>query len=252
MKKIVMIVGPTASGKTDLALKLAKKFNGEIIAADSRTLYKAMDIGTAKPTVQERRDVTHHLVDALAIGEKFSVADFKQKAEASIAEITARNKLPIVVGGSGLYVDSLLYEYSFGESEGKRSSQNPRHLAVSNRGDHSSTRARTLVIGIDVDKDILEKRIEHRIEAMIKAGLVEEARALSQNHGWELESMKTYTPLQGYIEGEETLEEAKTKLFIKDRQLAKKQRTWFKRNKSIQWVNDPKQAVVLVTTFLNK
>lgn len=113
--KVVVIVGPTASGKTALGIEVAKKFNGEVISADSMQIYKDMDIGTAKPTVDEQKQAVHHLVDFVEPDQRYSVADFKRDAEAKIEEILAKGKLPIIVGGTGLYVNSLIYNIEYTE-----------------------------------------------------------------------------------------------------------------------------------------
>ena len=111
--KLVVILGPTASGKSAMALELAQKFNGEIVCADSRTIYKGMDIGTAKPSIQEQQLVRHHLIDIVEPDRPFSAAQFKQAAQDAIAEIQSRGKLPFLVGGSGMYIDSVIYDYGF-------------------------------------------------------------------------------------------------------------------------------------------
>ena len=113
--KVVVIVGPTASGKTALGIEVAKKYNGEVISADSMQIYKDMDIGTAKPTVDEQKQAVHHLVDFVEPDQRYSVADFKRDAEAQIEEILAKGKLPIIVGGTGLYVNSLIYNIEYTE-----------------------------------------------------------------------------------------------------------------------------------------
>lgn len=112
---LIAIVGPTASGKTALALGIAERFAGEIICADSRTIYKGMNIGTAKPTAEERARVPHHCIDLIEPGETFSAADFKRCALAAIEDIRMRGKVSILVGGTGLYVDAVLFDYQFGE-----------------------------------------------------------------------------------------------------------------------------------------
>ncbi|SDN30502.1 tRNA dimethylallyltransferase [Alkalicoccus daliensis] len=114
---LIVIAGPTAVGKTETGIKLAKKFNGEIISGDSMQVYRKMDIGTAKATKDEQNLVPHHLIDILSPEENFSAADFKEKAEKAINKISSKNKLPIIVGGTGLYIQSLLYNYSFSESK---------------------------------------------------------------------------------------------------------------------------------------
>lgn len=248
---LLVIVGPTASGKTALAIDLAKKFNGEIICADSRTIYKDMDIGTAKPTLPEQDGIPHHLLDIIGPGEAFTVADFKNLAGKVIEDISSRGKLPIMVGGSGLYIDSVIYDYDFANTASGRDTQNPRHLSRVGPSQPRDLRANTLVLGLDVDPEVLGQRIAERIEAMLQAGLVREAERLVSKYGWDIEAMKTYQPLRDYMEGRETEAEAIAKMVIKDRQLAKKQRTWFKRNNSIHWLPDPSKSVDIVTTFLN-
>lgn len=117
MKKVIAIVGPTAVGKTSLSIELAKKFNGEIISGDSMQVYQGLDIGTAKVTPHEMQGVPHHLLDVRTLTENYSAADFQQMGRLAIADITARGKLPIVVGGTGLYIQSLLWDYQLGSRE---------------------------------------------------------------------------------------------------------------------------------------
>ncbi|WDC83943.1 tRNA (adenosine(37)-N6)-dimethylallyltransferase MiaA [Caloramator sp. mosi_1] len=116
-KQIIIIAGPTASGKTNLGIELAKKINGEIVSADSMQIYKYMDIGTAKPSVEEMQGIKHHLIDIIYPDEEFSVALFKQYADNAIEQIYSKGKIPIVVGGTGLYINSLTYSLNFSESE---------------------------------------------------------------------------------------------------------------------------------------
>ena len=118
-RPVVVIVGPTASGKTGVAIKLAKRIDGEIIAADSRTIYRGMNVGTAKPTKAEQGDVVHYGFDLVEPDERFTVYDWKNYAEQKINEIRVKGKTPIVVGGTGLYVDALVYDYQFGRDEKK-------------------------------------------------------------------------------------------------------------------------------------
>ena len=115
--KVIVICGPTASGKTALSIELAKKINGEIISSDSMQIYKDMDIGTAKPTKQEMQEIKHYLLDFVEPDQRYSVAQFKKDAEKAIEEILAKNKVPIIVGGTGLYVDSLIYGIEYQEIE---------------------------------------------------------------------------------------------------------------------------------------
>lgn len=280
---LVVVVGPTASGKTSLAINLAKQFNGEVICADSRTVYKGMDIGTAKPTVPEMDGIQHHLLDVVNPGQPFSVADFKRLAQEAIDNISARGKLPIMVGGSGLYIDSILYDYKFRPANSytrekfkdasveelqaeltargialPENSTNPRYLLRSleagKQSDvHNELRGNILIIGMQVDPEILKSRIASRVENMVNNGLVDEVKMLSREYGWDIAPMQasSYQSLKSYIEGTQTIEQAKAEIVALDGKLAKKQRTWFKRNNSIHWISDPSNSVDLVTTFLN-
>lgn len=110
---LVVIVGPTASGKTAAGLKLAEQVGGEVVCADARTIYKGMDIGTAKPSVDDQRHIRHHMIDVISPDQRYNAAKFKAAAEQSIADIVSRGKIPVVVGGTGLYVDALVYDFAF-------------------------------------------------------------------------------------------------------------------------------------------
>lgn len=240
---ILVIVGETASGKSALALELAKKFNGEIINADSSALRSQADIGTAKPSEADRSAVKHHLIDVIGPDEKFTAAQFKQLAEQSIQDITSRGKLPVMVGGSGLYIDSVIYDYSF---SGKGQS-NDRHEMISG----------VLVIGLKTDREELKKRIAARTDAMLQAGLEAEVKKLVERFGWGCEALRAigYSEWKGYFEGHQSLHETRQKMVKDTLDLAKRQRTWFKRNKSIQWFATPvntDEVVASVTTFLSK
>lgn len=253
-RHLIVIVGETGVGKSALAMNLAEKFNGEIIAADSRTVYKGMDIGTAKPTKDERRTVKHHLLDVVEPHQKFSVAEFKKLANEAIKDITNRGKLPILVGGSGLYIDSILYDYKF-DPQGPRDPLNPRHRLKSPL--NNKLRANTIIVGIKIAKNELEKRVERRTETMLELGLIDEVKRLLERYPAETEAFKApgYKAFIAYAKGQISLDEAKKAFVRADLQLAKRQRTWFKRNKSIHWVKastDPSYVVEQVTTVLNK
>lgn len=250
---LIVIVGPTASGKTSVAVQIAKKFEGEIICADSRTIYKGMDIGTAKPSTRERQEVPHHLIDVVDPDEKFTVAEFKRLADNAITDIRQRGKVPILVGGSGLYINSVIYDYEFKGSDGPRDTQNPRHLHVDVPRQVQKISPNTVIFGIEVDKDELQKRIKDRVEMMVSSGLVNEAKVLGSTYGWGIAPMQAsaYSTFKEYIEGSVNLSDAIDNCALLDGRLAKKQRTWFKRNKSIQWVDNPSKIVDLITTLLN-
>ena len=286
IKSLVVIVGETASGKSALAIALARKFGGEIIAADSRTVYRGMDIGTAKPSPEERSGVPHHLIDVVSPEQTFTAADFKRSAEQLIDQIHDRKHVPIVVGGTGLYVDSLLYDYKFLpapstelrarlsnmsieelhaeiQHKGLRlpsNERNPRHLArVIETNGHQSykhdLREHTLLLGLKVeDRSVLEQRIRTRVEVMIHQGLKQEVKDLIQQYGTDIEAFRApgYQAMVRHLQGELSLEDAREAFVRGDLALAKRQRTWFKRNKSIHWISEQAEAVDLLTTFLNK
>lgn len=253
VKPLIVIVGPTASGKTSVAIEIAKKFDGEVICADSRTVYKGMDIGTAKPTLDERKGIPHHLLDIVTPDSKFTVADFKRMADAAIADIRSRGKVPILVGGSGLYINAVIYDYDFAGSDGPRDTQNPRHLSVAVSHQAQNISPNTVIFGIEVDKDVLKDRIKNRVGSMVDAGIIGEAKSLSETYGWNISPMQAsaYSSFREYINGSVELTEAIENCALLDGRLAKKQRTWFKRNKSIQWVDNPSKIVDLTTTLLN-
>lgn len=282
---LIVIVGQTASGKTALAIRLAKKFNGEVIAADSRTIYKELNIATAKPTLAEQDGTRHHLLDVITPDKAFSAADFKRQTIAAIAKISKAGKLPIMVGGTGLYIDTILYDFTFGalpdqnlrktlqklsveelqamiKTKGlalPENSKNPRHLirVIETGGVMSQPkrlRANTLVVGLVISQEQLKNKLVQRVDAMVNAGLIDEIKIVSEKYGWDAPGLQApgYRAFRQYISGEISLAEAKEKFVQNDMQLAKRQRTWFKRNKSIHWVNKQDEAVDLVTTFLNK
>ena len=282
---VIAIVGETASGKTALALELAARFNGEIIAADSRTVYRGLDIGTAKPTPSERQAIPHHLIDVATPDQQFTAADFKRLALDALQQIGEAGNVAFLVGGTGLYIDAVLYDFSFRPKTDEairrqlqelsvdelqallmerrialpENARNPRHLVRSLEtggliGERHALRQHTLILGLHIDREQLRQKITARVDAMVDAGLVSELAAAAQRYGWEAAALQTpgYKAFRQYLQGDIPLEEAK-ELFVRaDMQLAKRQRTWFKRNKDIHWISKPEEAVDLVTTFLNK
>jgi tRNA dimethylallyltransferase len=221
-KPVITIIGPTASGKTGLSIELAKKHDGEIISVDSRAIYKGMDIGTAKPTKEEQAEVPHWGIDLVEPGERFTAYDFKEYALATISEIRARGKQPFLVGGTGLYVDTLLYDYQFGKNSDDRGSMKPGYV----------------VVGITTNRDVLRDRIMQRADKMFGDDVVKETTYLAEKYGWDNEAMKSniYSIVQEMIDGKLTLDEAKQKFFYEDWHLARRQVTWFKRNPDIRWM----------------
>ena len=225
--KVIVIVGPTGSGKTGVAVNIAKKIGGEIISADSRAIYKGMDIGTAKPSVEEQDGVPHFGIDLVEPGERFTVADFKAYAEQKISEIEERGHVPIIAGGTGLYVDALIYDYKFTEQSKKSCS------------DRDKIEQKYLIFGIKVERDELRDRLKRRIEKMFCEELFEETRVLVEKYGWDNQAMKSdiYEFVWKYLQGELDLSVAKEQAFYEDYRLAKRQMTWFKRNKNIIWAS---------------
>lgn len=254
---LIVIVGETASGKTALAIDIAKQVDGEIICADSRTIYKGMDIGTAKPSEVDRSIVPHHLLDLVEPNERFTVADFKSLANQKIEEVGRKGKVPIMAGGTGLYIDAVIYDYAFSGPEDavRRNPQNPRHLLKDeNRPKQKDIRSNTLIIGLRLDREVLRQRVAVRVDAMIEQGFIKEVKMLGERYGWEAPALQApgYKTFREHITGAVSLEEARSEFIRSHLNLAKRQRTWFKRNKSIHWLSDPRKAVEIATTFLSK
>jgi tRNA dimethylallyltransferase len=252
---LVVIVGPTASGKSGLALDIAERYNGEIICADSRTVYKGMDIGTAKPSLEDQSRVPHHLLDVVLPNQKFNVAEFKKLANQAIIDIYNRGKLPVLVGGTGLYVDAILYDFGFSSKDAEKDPVNPRHLKDPNQQANArELRNNTVVIGLKVPPDILKERIENRVQSMLDAGLEAEVNELAQIYGWQAEAMTGvgYREWQPYFEGKQTQNETEQRISTHTNQYAKRQRTWFKRNPHIQWINSMDIAQQIVMSFLQQ
>lgn len=284
MAPLIVIVGETASGKSALAMEVAKKYNGEIICADSRTIFKGMDIGTAKPTGEDQQAIKHHLLDIINPGEEFTVVDFKRAAEAAIADITSRGKLPVMVGGTGLYVDAVVFNYSFAaksdpklrerleaqsiddlrgmlKKEGitfPESEKNKRHLIriYERRGTSTNNRAairdNTCMIGLVIPRALLRQRIYDRIQQMMDRGILDEVRVIGERYGWQTEAMTAniYRIFAEVIQGRKRVGEAMGEAAQADIHLAKRQRTWFKRNPSIKWFETPETAHLAVEEFL--
>jgi len=249
---LVVILGPTASGKSALAMHLASKFKGELICADSRTLYKGMDIGTAKPSKADQELIPHHMIDVIQPNERYSAAAFKSRTIELIEDITKRGKLPIIVGGTGLYIDSIIFDYQFSSENRERDPVNPRHLKKTEGEKDTKLRDNTLVLGLSVEPEVLKQRIEDRINIMVDNGFIDEVKALAKQHGWDAPGMLApgYKASRGYIEGSETLDEAKAQFILNDVHLAKRQRSWFRRNKYVNWISTPVEAEKKTEQFL--
>ena len=231
---VIVILGPTGSGKTGISIKIAQAIGGEIISADSRAIYKGMDIGTAKPTKQEMQGIPHYGLDLIKPGERFTVADWKSYAEAKINDIKSRSKVPMVVGGTGLYIDALIYDYHFKGPTGAKIGD----LEQKSCSDRAEVKGNYLIIGIKWETEELRARLKLRIDQMFCEELYEETKTLVQKYGWDNNAMKSdiYEYAWKYLNGELSLDEAKLKCFYEDWHLAKRQLTWFKRNPAINWL----------------
>lgn len=283
---LVVVVGETASGKSALALDLALKFDGEIICADAMTVRRGVDIGTAKPTADERKRIPHHLLDVVEPCEDFTAAVFKRMALEAISDISARGKLPILAGGTGLYVDSVLYDYSFLPPGDRKAREELNRLDVETlqqkvqeknldtsgidmrnkrrlirlletdgaRGKSGPIRQNTLIVGMRIEREKLQGRIEKRVDEMLAAGLENEVAKLAKQNGWKCEALKGigYREWHEFYENTQTLEQTRNRIIKSTLDLAKRQRTWFKRNESIQWFQNTSQAMDTTRKFLNK
>lgn len=290
-KPLLVLVGPTASGKTELSVELALQLNGEVVSADSMLIYKGMNIGTAKPTLAERKNIPHHLIDIIEPWEEFSVAQYQPRAEQAIADIHQRNKLPILVGGTGLYVRAIIDNYNFDVPGGDQ--QLRQHLmqlkyqlgnqwlhrqlakvdpVAAEKIHHNNVRRviralevyqltgrrfsdtnqvsyrtnakyNTAMFGINYPKEVLDQRINKRVDAMLAAGLVDEVKHLIK-HGLKRSSTAMqglgYKEIAAYIDTETSLDDAVELLKRDTRRYAKRQFSWFKRDPRIHWIDGHK------------
>lgn len=267
---LIVIVGPTASGKSGLAMKLAKQYNGEIICADSRTVYKNMNIGTAKPSVQDQAEVPHWGIDLVEPGELFTAADFKKYALLKAQQIRDRGNIPFLVGGTGLYVNGIIFDYEFAQPRPELRKQleslsleelkeycfnnnielpenenNPRYVMRAIERQSTSAKGlrspidNVIIVGITTERGELRTRINARANQLFEQGMLEEALQLGQTYGWDNEAMtgNIYKLARRYEAGELTLDELKQMNSSADWQLAKRQITYFKRNPFIHWLS---------------
>ncbi|WP_128895385.1 tRNA (adenosine(37)-N6)-dimethylallyltransferase MiaA [Longirhabdus pacifica] len=284
---LLVIVGPTASGKTKISLDIANTYNGEIISGDSMQVYRGMDIGTAKASRAEREQIPHHLIDIRNPDEGYSVSEFQQMAKASITDIAARDKLPIIVGGTGLYIESVCYNYAFTEvsfhedyrkslmqyaeehgNEMLHSKLQQVDAQAAERLHPNDTRriiraleifeftGKTMsealqaqqkqspytlcLIGLTMDRQLLYKRIEERIDEMMEQGLLNEVeQLLAKGYDTDMVSMQAlgYKEMIGYLSGEYDLDRAVYLLKRDTRRFAKRQLSWFRRMNEIHWID---------------
>lgn len=288
MQPLIILTGPTAVGKTKLSIELAKAIGGEIISADSMQVYRHMDIGSAKITKEEMQGIPHHLIDVLDPDDDFNVVIFQQKCKECIKGIYERGHIPILTGGTGFYIQAVLYDIDFTENEEDTTYRRELEKLVEEQGpevlhemlkkvDPSSAEAihannikRTIraleffhltgekisehnekerlrqaayqscYFVLNDDRDKLYERIDERVDEMLRAGLVEEVRSLKEmgcKSGQVSMQGLGYKEILDYLEGKCTLEEAVYLIKRDTRHFAKRQLTWFRREKSVIWID---------------
>ena len=285
--KVIVICGPTASGKTALSIELAKQINGEIVSCDSMQIYKDMDIGTAKPTTEEMQGIKHYLIGYVSPEERYSVADYKIDAKKAIKEIIEKGKMPIVVGGTGLYLDSLIYEIEYQDIKLDEEYRKKLEKEVEEKGlkelyekakqidekaiekispndkkrilrileiYHATGKTKTeqeiesrkkeveydyKVYALNWDRQKLYDRINKRVDIMIEQGLIEEVKQILDKYDTFPTAMQGlgYKEVVEYLEGKLTKEEMIEKIKMETRRYAKRQLTWFRKNKQTIWLN---------------
>ncbi|MDD2935555.1 MAG: tRNA (adenosine(37)-N6)-dimethylallyltransferase MiaA [Candidatus Pacebacteria bacterium] len=297
-KKIIVVLGPTASGKSDLAVELAKEFNGEIISADSRQVYKGLDIGSGKITKKEMKNIPHYLLDVVSPKSIFTVSEFKKKSDKVIKDILKRGKIPVIAGGTGFYIQSVVDNIVLPEVKpnlklrkelekksveelanilkkmdknraGEIDLKNPRRLIraieiatelgkvpkIKIHGSLASVDWEVLQIGIKTDDQVLKERIAKRFEKRVKAGIIKEAEILHKNGlSWkrmnEIGLAHKYIAL--YLQNKMTKSEMIENSIREEWQYAKRQKTWFKKDKRIEWfvLEDKNKIFEKVKNFL--
>lgn len=285
--KVIVICGPTASGKTALSIEVAKKINGEIISSDSMQIYKDMNIGTAKPTKEEMGEIKHYLIDYVLPTERYSVAEYKKDAKKAIKKVIEKGKTPIIVGGTGLYVDSLIYEIEYPEIKFDEEYRKKLEKEVEEKGleklyekakkidqiaiqkisktdkkrilrvleiYHATGKTKTeqeiisrqkepeydyKVYGLLWDRQKLYDRINLRVDIMIEQGLIEEVKTILKKYSEFPTAMQGlgYKEVVQYLNKEITKEEMIEKIKQETRRYAKRQMTWFRKNKQTIWLN---------------
>lgn len=269
--KLIAVVGPTAVGKTALGIELAQQFNGEIISGDSQQVYRHLDIGTAKATPKEQAAAPHHLIDVRDVDANYSVYDFVVEASQAITKIASRGKVPIIVGGTGLYLQSLLEGYHLGgevDQEkvlayrktleqlsdevlfgkiaelGKEIPEINRRRAIrtlelakfGQNLENKETNYEALLIGLNDDRQVLYDRINHRVDLMLEKGILDEARWLYDNHrNTQAARAIGYKELFPYFTGDASLEDCVEKLKQNTRRFAKRQLTWFRNRMAVNF-----------------
>ena len=292
-QKVIVICGPTASGKTALSIELAKKIDGEIVSCDSMQIYKEMDIGTAKPTLEEMQGIKHYMIGIISPNERYSVADYKKDAKKAIREILNKGKVPIVVGGTGLYIDSLIYEIEYQDIEFDKEYREHLEKEVKEKGleelynvakeidpeaiekiskndkkrilrileiYHATGENKTeqerksrqkeveydyKVYALNMDREKLYDRINKRVDKMIEEGLIQEVEKIYKKYNDFPTAMQGlgYKEVVKYLEKKITKEEMIEKIKQETRRYAKRQLTWFRKNKQTIWLDVGKNTI---------
>ena len=302
--KVIVICGPTASGKTALGVELAKRINGEVVSCDSMQIYKDMTIGTAKPIPEEIQGIKHYLIDFVSPNTRYSVAEFKKDATDAIEEIFLKRKTPILVGGTGLYIDSLIYGIEYNDVEIDEKYRHELEQIVKEKGletlyneakkidskamekispNDKKRIMRVLEIykatgktktqqeiesrkteikydykiyAIDMDRQILYDRINKRVDIMIENGLIEEVKTLLKKYNEFPTAMQGlgYKEVVEYLNGKCSKEEMIDNIKMQTRRYAKRQLTWFRKNKQTIWLdgtNDIQNNIAIILEGIN-
>lgn len=300
LKPLIVILGPTASGKTELSIKLARKFNGEIINADSRQIYKELDIGTGKIESQKfvkskvcKVKDSIHMIDIVAPNQKFSLSQYKKLAVNKIKEIQKRDKIPFLVGGTGLYLSSIVDNLKIpkvpanekirveleklnseelfeklkkidlksaeiiGENNKRKLIRALEVYKITGKPfSLQQTKGKILFdvlqIGVKMDREKLYKKIDQRVDKMIEMGLVEEVKNLIKKYSFDLPAMSGigYKEISLYLQNKIALAKAIQKIKFRTHQYARRQMTWFRKNKNIKWIEKREEAEELIGKFL--
>ncbi|MBP7221965.1 MAG: tRNA (adenosine(37)-N6)-dimethylallyltransferase MiaA [Sedimentibacter sp.] len=304
MNKIIVIVGPTAVGKTHISVELAKKLGTEIISADSMQIYKGMDIGTAKVTEDEKQGIIHHMIDIVSPDEDYSVSEFKYTAEKIIDRLLEEKKVPVIVGGSGLYVNSLIYDLDFGNARSDEKLREYYTYYYKKHGEDAlydkllkidpeaaekihkknvkrviralevyditgskfseintdirkeSNKYDCILAGLSMERKVLYERINQRVDEMLSKGLLEEVRSLMEKgYGKNLVSMRGigYKEIIDHLEGITDYDEAADILKRNTRRFAKRQYTWFLKDRNVKWfsMDNPADVDNTINNILN-
>lgn len=287
---IIVIVGPTGVGKTKLSIELAKKYNAEIINADSMQVYKGLDIGTAKVRETEKENIPHHLFDICNVSDIYTVYDYQRDCRNTIKEIENRKKNIIIVGGTGLYIKAALYDYRFKDETNLNNYDNLTNNEIINKiksykvevNSHENNRRRLVrqlnkleqnliteengnnklydftLIGLTTDRDTLYDKINNRVDSMIKEGLLEEVKTLYDNNivSKAINTGIGYKELYPYFSNQISLDEAIAKIKQNSRRYAKRQYTFFNNQMDVTWFNTNydnfNETIEQVSNFIDK